>query len=48
MTPTTAALALQFCNAMFTACPWAAPDSWRPAAMPDFFRDLFNTKPPMP
>lgn len=49
MTPTTATLALKFCNAVFTACPWAAPSTWRPApaAMPDLFSEFF-TKPPAP
>ena len=40
MTPTTAALALRFCNAVFTACPWAAPSTWTPPR--ETFEDFFN------
>jgi hypothetical protein len=56
MTPTTATLALKFCNAVFTACPWASPSTWSPAPAPEppretfeeFFNSMLNPKPPTP
>ena len=39
MTPATATLALKFCEAVFAACPWAAPATWTPRQT---FEDLLN------
>ena len=51
MTPTTATMALKFCDAVFTACPWAAPSTWTPAPPPpretfeEFFASMMKDNP---